>query len=162
MSHTTYPRTLLKNYLDLKRIPYQHLSHPPTFTAGQLAAAERVPAEIVAKTVVVKADSQFVLAVLPATEKISFPALGEAVGSRHLRLATEYEFQQLFPDSDVGAMSPFGNLYELPVYAEQSLAEQEEIVFNAGTHEDAIQMRFHDFAETVRPRLCGFSCQSRN
>ena len=157
MSETTYPRTLLKNYLDLKRIPYQHLTHPTIFTAGQLAAAEHIPAGNVAKTVVVIADSHFILAVLPATEKISFPDLGEAVGSRYLRLATECEFQGLFPDSDTGAMSPFGNLYELPVYAEKSLGQHEEIVFNAGTHEDAIQMKFHDFAQTVRPTFCGFS-----
>ena len=157
MPDTTYPRTLLKNYLDLKRIPFHHLSHPPAFTAGQLAAAQQVPGETVAKTVVVKVDRQFVMAVLPATERINFTALGEALGSRQIRLAAEYEFQDLFPDSDIGAMSPFGNLYELPVYADQSLAEHEEIVFHAGTHEDAIQMKYQDFARVVHPKVCAFA-----
>jgi len=157
MSSTTYPRTLLKNYLDLKGVRYYHLSHPPSFTAGQLAATQHVPAEAVLKTVVVKKDSQFVLAVLPATERISFPALSEVLGSSDLRLATEYEFQNLFPDSEIGAMPPFGNLYELPVYAERSLVEREEIFFNAGTYEDAIQMRFRDFAQIVRPKICAFA-----
>ena len=157
MPGTTYPRTLLKNYLDLKRIPYHHLSHPPAFTAGQLAATQHVPGETVAKTVVVRAERQFMLAVLPANERIDFPALGAAVGTCNLRLATEYEFEDLFPDSDVGAMSPFGNLYELPVYAEKSLAEHREIVFHAGTHQDAIQMKYEDFAEVVHPKVCAFA-----
>ena len=157
MANEAYCRTLLKNYLDLKRIPYHHHAHPAAFTAGQLAATGHVPAEMVAKTVILKADGQFVMAVLPATTRINFSALGESLGSHYLRLATEYEFQELFPDSDIGAMPPFGNLYEVPVCAEQSLADHEEMLFSAGTHEDSIQMTYEDFAQTVRPKVCAFA-----
>jgi Ala-tRNA(Pro) deacylase len=152
-----YCRTLLKNFLELKRVPYHHHAHPPAFTASQLAATERVPAEIVAKTVVLKADGQFVMAVLPATKRINLQALGQSLGSHYLRLATENEFRELFPDSDLGAMPPFGNLYELPVCAEKSLAEHKEMLFNAGTHKDSIQMTYEDFARVVQPTVCAFA-----
>src|SRR5215472_12565950 len=115
MGREMYFRTLLKNFLDLKGIPYQHLRHAPAFRAGQLAAVENVPGDLVAKTVIVKADGEFAMAVLPASRRVKVPTLRDSLCARHLRLATELEFQTLFPDSDVGAMSPFGNLYELRI-----------------------------------------------
>jgi len=157
MGREMYFRTLLKNFLDLKQIPYQHLRHPPVFRAGQLAAVENVPGDLVAKTVVVKADGQFAMAVLPASRRVKVPTLRDSLRARHLRLATELEFRNLFPDSDVGAMSPFGNLYELPVFAEESLAQDEQILFHAGTHEDAIRMKYDDFAKVVHPVVCAFA-----
>jgi Ala-tRNA(Pro) deacylase len=156
-----YARNLVKNYLDLQHVPYQHHVHSTAFTAQQLAAAERISGTIVAKTVVVKADDQFLMAVLPATAKVDTAALKSALNARELELATEREFQELFPDSDVGAMPPFGNLYELPVCAEESLARAEEIVFNAGTHEDAIRMRYSDFSRLVGPKICSFALQRK-
>ena len=157
MCREMYFRTLLKNFLDLKRIPYQHLQHPPAFTAGQLAAVEHVPGDMVAKTVIVKADGEFAMALLPASRRVKLPTLRDSLPARHLRLATELEFQNLFPDSDVGVMSPFGNLYEIPVFAEESLAQDEQILFHAGTHEDAIQMKYDDFAKVVHPVVCAFA-----
>jgi Ala-tRNA(Pro) deacylase len=156
-----YARNLVKNYLDLQHVPYQHHVHSTAFTAQQLAAAERISGTLVAKTVVVKADDQFLMAVLPATAKVDTAALKSALNARELELATEREFQELFPDSDVGAMPPFGNLYELPVCAEESLARAEEIVFNAGTHEDAIRMRYSDFSRLVGPKICSFALQRK-
>ena len=152
-----YARNLVKNYLDLKRVPYEHHVHATAFTAQQLAAAERIPSAMVVKTVVVKADDQFVLAVLPASQRIDLPTLGQALGAREVELATEFEFQELFPDADLGAMPPFGNLYELPVFAEESLGRDEEIVFNAGTHEDAIRMKYADYSRLVEPKVCSFA-----
>jgi prolyl-tRNA editing enzyme YbaK/EbsC (Cys-tRNA(Pro) deacylase) len=96
------------------------------YGAEQLAAAEHVPGKMVAKTIVTKADDRFVMAVRSASARIDLPALREQLQARQLRLATESEFQELFPDSDVGAMPPFGNLYEVPVYAERSLADDEK------------------------------------
>lgn len=157
MCREMYFRTLLKNFLDLKRIPYQHLRHPPAFTAGQLAAVEHVPGDMVAKTVIVKADEEFAMAVLPASRRVKLPTLRDSLSARRLRLATELEFGTLFPDSAVGAMSPFGNLYELPVFAEESLSQDEQILFPAGTHEDAIQMKYDDFAKVVHPVICAFA-----
>jgi Ala-tRNA(Pro) deacylase len=156
-----YARNLVKNYLDLQHVPYQHHIHSSAFTAQQLAAAERVPGIMVAKTVVVKADDQFVMAVLPGTAKVDTAALKDALNAREVQLATESEFQQLFPDSDVGAMPPFGNLYDLPVCADESLTRDEEIVFNAGTHKDAIRMRYSDFSRLVEPRICSFALQHK-
>ena len=157
MGGEMYFRTLLENFLDLKRIPYQHLRHPPAFTAEQLAAVGRVRGEMVAKTVVVKADEEFAMAVLPASRRVKLSTLRDSLPARHLRLATELEFRTLFPDSDVGVMSPFGNLYEIRVFAEESLAEDGQILFHAGTHEDAIQMKYDDFASVVHPVVCAFA-----
>jgi Ala-tRNA(Pro) deacylase len=156
-----YARNLVKNYLDLQHVPYQHHIHATAFTAQQLAAAERVPGTTIAKTVVVKADDQFVMAVLPGTAKVDTAALKDSLNAREVQLATEDEFQELFPDSDVGAMPPFGNLYDLPVCADESLARDEEIVFNAGTHEDAIRMRYSDFSRLVGPKICSFATQRK-
>jgi Ala-tRNA(Pro) deacylase len=156
-----YARNLVKNYLDLQHVPYQHHIHATAFTAQQLAAAERVPETTIAKTVVVKADDQFVMAVLPGTVKVDTAALKDSLNAREVQLATEDEFQELFPDSDVGAMPPFGNLYDLPVCADESLARDEEIVFNAGTHEDAIRMRYSDFSRLVGPKICSFATQRK-
>src|SRR5260370_27520468 len=105
-----YPRNLVKRLLDLRRIPLEHRVHPTTITAQQVAAAERIPGTVVAKTVVVKADNQFVMAVLPASTKVDLPVLRQTLTAQHLRLAREAEFQGLFPNSEVGAMPPFGNL----------------------------------------------------
>jgi Ala-tRNA(Pro) deacylase len=68
-------------------------------------------------------------------------------------LATEKEFAALFPDSELGAMPPFGNLYNLPVYVDTSLTEDEEIVFNAGTHVDTIRIKYKDFVKLVQPKV---------
>jgi Ala-tRNA(Pro) deacylase len=156
-----YARNLVKNYLELQHVPNQHHIHSTAFTAQQLAAAERVPGTMAAKTVVVKADDQFVMAVLPGTAKVDTAALKGALNAREVQLATEREFQDLFPDSDVGAMPPFGNLYDLPVCADESLARDEEIVFNAGTQEDAIRMRYSDFSPLVGPKICSFVAQRK-
>jgi Ala-tRNA(Pro) deacylase len=113
----------------------------------------------VAKTVVVKADNQFVMAVLPASAKVDFPVLRETLRAKELRLAKEAEFEGLFPDSEVGAMPPFGNLYGLPVYADESLASDRAILFNAGTHRDAIRMSYRDFTRLAEPQICSFAAR---
>jgi len=152
-----YARSLLKNYLDLQGVSYQHHVHPTAITARQLAIAEHVPGSMVAKTVVIKADGEFVMAVLPGSTRVHLHALRNALAAGSLRLALEVEFQNLFPDADVGAMPPFGNLYEVPVCAEELLARDEEIVFTAGTHEDSIRMRYQDYSRLVKPRVCSFA-----
>ena len=152
-----YARNLAKNYLELKRVPYEHHVHATAFTAQQLANAEHLPGSNVAKTVMVKADGRFVMAVVPASTRVDLKALKEMLGVSEARLATETEFQELFPDSDVGAMPPFGNLYEIPVCVEHSLTRDEDIVFNAGTHEDSILMKCEDFCRLVQPKIWSFA-----
>jgi Ala-tRNA(Pro) deacylase len=121
--------------------------------AQQVAAEEHVPGRMVAKTVVLVTHDGFVLAVLPAPLRVDIHAIRAALGKPAVRLASEAEFAGLFPDSETGAMAPFGNLYGLPVYVDESLSRAQEIVFNAGTHRDTIRMRFDDFVRLVEPEI---------
>jgi Ala-tRNA(Pro) deacylase len=106
-----------------------------------------------AKTIVLTADGQFVLVVLPAIMKIDMKALRDELPFKHVELASEKEFASLFADSEIGAMVPFGNLYNLPVYVDKTLSADEEIVFNAGTHVDTIRMKYKDFERLVQPGI---------
>ena len=144
------------DFLDANGVRYEHISHPPVYTAQEVAQASHTPGKEFAKTVVLSDDLGFLLAVLPATRRISLDALREASGRRGLHIATELEFQDLFPDCETGAMAPFGNLYDLPVFADASLREDETITFNAGTHEDAIRMPYAAFEKFVAPVVAPF------
>ena len=146
----------LKEFLDRERVSYEVLRHDPAFTAQQLAASLHVPGRQFVKVVVVKLDDKPTLAVMPAPLRINFKQLAAAGGAKKCSLASESEFQQLFPDCDLGAMPPFGSLYNLPTYAEESLTADREIAFNAGTHEEAIRMSYADFARLSRARVAKF------
>ena len=146
----------IKNHLDERKIPYVSLTHPQTYTAQGTASTMHIPGQEVAKTVVVKAGSQYCLAALPASRRLSLEKLGNILGSP-AQLATESEFSSLFPDCDLGAMPPLGEIYNLPVYVDESLAADREIVFNAGTHQDVIRMKFTDFARMAQPMVCSFA-----
>ncbi len=152
-----YPLARLKEFLDQQQVPYQHQVHRTAYTAQEVAAEEHVPGKMLAKSVVIKVEDQFALAVLPASGRVDVAALKASLGVRELRLATEFEFTGLFPDCDVGAMPPFGNLYGVGVYVDESLTRDEEIVFNAGTHQDTVRMKYADFARLVQPKVLMFS-----
>jgi Ala-tRNA(Pro) deacylase len=139
----------LREHLDANRVPYTVLSHPPAFTAETVAAAQHVPGQQLAKVVMVKAGERFAMAVLPATHKLDVHKLPE----RGARLASEHEFVHLFPHCEPGAMPPFGNLFGLAVHVDQSLARDDEIVFQAGTHRETVRMKYADFARLVRPTV---------
>jgi Ala-tRNA(Pro) deacylase len=111
----------------------------------------------VAKAVMIKADDRLVMAVLPAHHRVNLDRFKEAIGAAQARLAAETEFKGLFPDCETGAMPIFGNLYGVPVYVDRALARDEEIVFNAGTHTEAIRMKFADFLALAGPTLAEFS-----
>jgi Ala-tRNA(Pro) deacylase len=146
----------LKELLDKNKVRYTTMTHSPAYTAQAAAATLHVPGKELAKTVVVKAGAETVLAVLPASYHVNLKKLGEVLG-KPVRLAAEDEFASLFPDCELGAMPPFGVLYGLPVVADRVLAEEEEIVFNAGSHRDAIRMRFEDFERLAKPQLASFA-----
>ena len=148
--------TQFKEFLDQNGVSYEVLHHDPAFTAQQLAASLHIPGRQFVKTVVVKLDDKPAVAVMPAPLRINFKQLAAAAGAKKCSLASEAEFQQLFPDCDLGAMPPFGNLYNLPTYAEETLATDRVIAFNAGTHEEAIRMSYDDFARLAQPRLARF------
>ena len=141
----------VKDYLEQNKVPYTHCTHRLAYTAQEVAAAQHVPGREMAKTIILKTDSQFAMLVLPAVMKIEMKTLRDELPFAHVELATEKEFAELFPDSEVGAMAPFGNLYGLPVYVDKSLAEDTEIVFNAGTHVDTIRIKYADFIRLTQP-----------
>ncbi len=147
----------LREYLDAQHVPYSTISHQPTYTAQEIAAKAHISGKDMAKTVMIKLDGRMVMAVVPAAYHVNFQLLKEATGTTNIELAREDEFMDLFPDIDVGAMPPFGNLYGLDVYVAESLAEDEVIAFNAGTHTDLVKMAFATFAKLVKPKILRFS-----
>lgn len=143
----------LHEYLDEHHIRYVSMKHSPAFTAQELAAVTHIPGREVAKTVVVKLDGILALVVLPAPEMVRLNHLKAETGVSQVALASEAEFKDRFPDCEVGAMPPFGNLYDLETFVGESLIRDEEIAFNAGTHTDLIRMSFADYQDLVNPRV---------
>lgn len=151
------PVKKLKEYLDKNNIKYITMRHSSAFTAQEIAAKAHISGKEMAKTVMIKIDDKMAMAVLPATYQINFKRLKEIFGASRVTLATEPEFKYRFPDCEVGAMPPFGNLYDMEVFVAESLAEDKEIAFNAGTHTEIIKMRYKDFKKLVQPKIFKFS-----
>lgn len=147
----------LKEFLDDSNIKYATISHSIAYTAPEIAAAAHIPGKYLAKTVIVKIDGKMAMAVLPSTHKVNFHVLREACGATEVELASEGEFKDLFPECEVGAMPPFGNLYGVEVLVAQTLAEDDEIAFNAGSHTELIKLVYNDFEELVKPKVVKFS-----
>ena len=147
----------LREYLDSHQVPYTTVSHRPIYTTQEIAANTHISGKELAKTVMIKLDGKMVMVVLPAAYHINFRLLKEATGATDIQLAREDEFMDLFPDFEIGAMPPFGNLYGLDVYVAESLAEDDEIAFNAGTHTDLVKMAFSTFDMLVKPKILRFS-----
>jgi Ala-tRNA(Pro) deacylase len=147
----------LKDYLDENNIKYVKITHSRAYTAQEIAASVHIPGKELAKTVIVRVNDGFGMAVLPASRKVNFDRLKTVVGNNEIRLAQEDEFKSLFPDCEVGAMPPFGNLYNLPVYVASALSEDKDIAFNAGTHTDVIKISYSDFEKLVKPTVGTFS-----
>ena len=152
-----YLLSRVKEFLDNQKVPYTHHVHRTAYTAQEVAAEEHVPGKMMAKTVIVKTGERLAMLVLPATARLDLDAARRLTGSKEARLASEIEFTGLFPDCDVGAMPPFGNLYNIPVFVDTVLTHDEEIVFNAGTHADAVKMKYSDFTALAKPRVGRFS-----
>ena len=151
----------LKEYLDENNVKYISVSHSPAYTAQEMAAKAHLPGKEIAKTVLVKIDGKLAMAVLPGSFKINFENLKKVLGSDNVRLADEHEFIDKFPDCEVGAMPPFGNLYGIDVFVASSLAEDEEIAFNACSHSQLIKMSYSDYEKLVKPIRLDFAFQSK-
>jgi Ala-tRNA(Pro) deacylase len=151
------PARRLKEYLDEKQIKYVSLQHSPAYTSQEVAASAHISGRDLAKTVIIKLDGRMAMAVLPANRKILTAELKEALGAEEVKFATEAEFREMFPDCDIGAMPPFGNLYGMEVYVAPSLAEHADMAFNAGTHTEIIKLAYKDFERLVQPRVIGFT-----
>lgn len=145
--------------LEMREISYTHDLHPLTYTARETASAEHVPPRCFAKTVIVHFSDGFAMAVLPADRHVDLEELRLAFGSRQLRLATETELLELFPECELGAMPPFGSgtLFDLPVWADGLVMAEEQICFNAGTHRDVVRMTTEDWEQIVKPSVLAFA-----
>jgi len=143
----------LREFLDSHQAQYTVTTHRPAFTANEVASAEHLPAREVAKTVVVLGDDNYYILVAPASRHLDLREVQYALGLNHVRLATEMELMTLFPDCELGAIPPIGALYDLPVYVDSALAQQQTVAFNGGTHRDAVHMSMSDFRELDAPRV---------
>lgn len=146
------PTKMLKDFLENHHIKYQAISHSPGFTAQEVAASAHISGKQLAKVVVVKAGNQLALVVLPANGHVNFAELKELMGRSDIDLARESDFKSKFPECEVGAMPPFGNLYGMPVYISTQLP-QDKIIFNSGSHSELIQMAWQDFIDLVKPKM---------
>ena len=147
----------LTQFLKRNKIYYQTVMHPQAFTALETAEAEHVSSKALAKVVMAKVGEKNVMLVLPASHTVDLLKLSNALGKLSVRIEEENEFKDLFPDCEAGAMPPFGKIYHLPCYADQSLLTSKEIYFNAGTHTDSIQIWTDDFRRIMKGHIKDFA-----
>jgi Ala-tRNA(Pro) deacylase len=147
----------MKEYLDENNVPFEIITHTQAFTMPEVAAALHVPGQQVAKVVMAKDDGKMVMLVTSAAQRLDFAKARAMLGADKINLAKEDEFVNLFPDCEVGAMPPFGNLYNVPVYVDQALAEEKNIVFRVGSHHQAMKIAYIDYARLARPIVGEFA-----
>ena len=150
----------VKDFLDTNRIQYSSIVHPTSYTAQGTAAYAHVPGKELAKTVIIRIDSQLAMVVLPASAQLDLGAIKRMAKAKTVTLAAEPEFECKFPDCDLGAMPPFGNLYGMAVYVDDFLTCDKEIAFNAGSHNELMRMTYQDFERLVNPITGHFALAS--
>jgi Ala-tRNA(Pro) deacylase len=154
------PLAKLKELLDRHAVDYETIPHFTAFTAQEAAAAANIPGREVAKTVMVRIDGDMAMVVLEAPDQVDLERLRAVAGASRVELATEAEFRDLFPDCEPGAMPPFGNLWDMPVFVDQRLREDERIAFSAGSHKEMIRLAYGDFERLVNPAVAELSIQA--
>jgi Ala-tRNA(Pro) deacylase len=154
------PATKLKQFLDTHNVKYVSITHSKAYTAQGIAAAAHISGKELAKTVMITVDGEVAMAVLPASETVHLDSLKVALNAKKVDLASERQFRDRFADCELGAMPPFGNLYGLEVYVDETLTRDKEIAFNAGTHLELIKLAYADFANLVQPTVLRFSRHS--
>ena len=147
------PSRKIKAYLEEAGVPYRIIEHDTVYTAQELAAVTHVKGKEIAKAVMVKADDELVMVVVPSTHMIDFELLKKQLKKNRVSLAREEEFSPLFPDCEIGAMPPLGNLYNVDTIVAKSLSDDTDIVFNAGTHHDIVKISYADFEKLEKPIL---------
>ncbi len=150
------PVTKLREFLDNNHVKYVTIAHSSAYTASEIAESAHIPGKEMAKTVIVKIGGKMAMAVLPASYRVDLGRLKEATGANDIDIATEQDFKGTFPGCEVGAMPPFGNLYGMEVFTAASLAEDENIAFNAGSHTELVQMSYKDFEQLAKPKVVTF------
>ncbi len=147
------PSKKLKDFLDENDIKYISIMHSLAFTAVEVAKSAHIPSKEMAKTVIINVDGELAMVVVAANYKVKLDLLKQALETDKVELADEQEFTKRFPDCEVGAMPPFGNLYDMEVYVAESLTEDKKIAFNGGSHSEIIQMDYRDFEDLVKPKF---------
>lgn len=147
------PVKKLKEFLDNHQVKYVSMTHSPAFTSQEIAASAHISGKQLAKTVIVKLDGQLAMVVIPSNGQINFAKLRETTGKPGVDLASESEFKDKFSGCEVGAMPPFGNLYDMPVFVSNQLSKQDHILFNAGSHSELMQLTYQDFERLVKPKV---------
>lgn len=148
---------MLKKFLQEQKAPYEVLLHREVYTAQELAQALHTPGRELAKAVVLRAGREHVMAVLPASRRVDLRAFRKLVVGQDVSVVPETELDALFPDAETGAMPPFGFFYRLAVWVDDSLADDEFITFNAGSHYEALRMKYADYIRLARPRIASFT-----
>jgi Ala-tRNA(Pro) deacylase len=151
------PTQTLKELLETHRVEYVVIRHPPEYTAQEIAAAAHIPGRQLAKTVVAKVDGEVIMAVLPAHRRLDLARLKKAARAKRAELASEADFKTLFPDCELGAVPPFGSLYAMRVFVDESLPHQEEIAVSGGSHTERVRLAYRDFERIVRPTMAELS-----
>ncbi len=154
------PASKLKAFLDEHNVRYVTITHSPAYTSQKTAASAHVPGKELAKAVIVTVDGELSMAVLPGSMHVDFGLLRAALGGAKVELASEDEFRDKFPECEVGAMPPFGNLYGMPVYVAADLAEDDEIAFNACSHTELIKLAYEDFERLAQPTVLEFAARA--
>jgi len=147
----------LTELLDSQNIKYMIITHSVAYTAQGIAALTHIPGQELAKTVIVDLDGSLAMAVLPASSQVDLVALRETAGAKTVTLARERDFMHRFPGCETGAMPPFGNLYGMKVFVDESLTQDKEIAFNAGSHRELMRLAYEDFARVVKPTILQFA-----
>lgn len=147
----------LEQYLRENGASFEVMTHAQVYTMQEVAAALHVSGKQVAKVVMVKAGGKMVMLVVPAPSRLNFAQLRTVLGVKKVGLAKEEEFGPLFADCVTGAMPPFGNLYDLPVYVDQALTEEADIVFRIGTHRHTMKVAYADFSRLAQPTVGEFA-----
>jgi len=150
-------RERLEGYLRENGVPFEVMTHGQAYTMQEVAAALHVSGKQVAKVVIVKADGEMAMLVMPAHYRLNLAKARALLGAKKVSLAREEEFTALFPDCAPGAMPPFGNLYDVPVYVDRALAEQAEVIFRVGTHQHTMKVAYDDFARLAQPTMGEFA-----
>ena len=147
----------IDQFLDDQNVMFERMPHRQAFTAQRIAQVLHVPGREMAKCVVIKTDHGPVLAVLPATHRIDLECLRRELGENHAELAAEADMGQMFPDCEPGAIPPFGSLYHVRTVMDETLADDDKIVFEAQTHDEAIRMNCRDYLAVEQPRMASFA-----
>lgn len=147
------PTKKLKEFLIQNKIHYLSIAHPVAYAARETSHVSKISERALAKTVIVMAGNKTVMVVIPSNEAINFDSLKKSLKEPSIGLVPEDQFSKLFPDCELGAMPPFGNLYNIDVYVEKNLTKNKEIAFNAGSHTELIKMNYQDFEKLVHPTI---------